>query len=44
MAIMAVTMPILPGKKQMWQTLMDQVTVELGRTEFVKIRDEAGVR
>ena len=40
MAIMAVTMPILPGKKEMWQKLMDQVTVEPGRTEFVKSRDE----
>ena len=44
MAIMAVTMPILPGKKEMWQKLMDQITVEPGRTEFVKSRDEAGVR
>ena len=44
MAIMAVTMPILPGKKEMWKKLMDQITVEPGRTEFVKSRDEAGVR
>ena len=44
MAIMALTMPILPGKKEMWQKLMDQITVEPGRTEFVKSRDEAGVR
>ena len=44
MAIMAVTMPILPGKKEMWQKLMDQKTVEPERTEFVKSRDEAGVR
>ena len=41
MAIMAVTMPILPGKKEMWQKLIDQITVEPGRTEFVKSRDEA---
>ena len=44
MAIMAIAMPILPGKKEMWQKLMDQITVEPGRTEFVKSRDEAGVR
>ena len=41
MAIMALTMPILPGKKEMWHKLMDQITVELGRNEFVKSRDEA---
>ena len=43
-AFMAIIMPILPGKKEMWQKLMDQKTVEPGRTEFVKSRDEAGVR
>jgi len=41
---MAIIMPILPGKKEMWQKLMDQKTVEPERTEFVKSRDEAGVR
>ena len=33
-AFMAIIMPILPGKKEMWQKLMDQITVEPGRTKL----------
>ena len=43
MALTAITLPILPGKKEMWQKLMEQITTEPGRTEFVKSRNEAGV-
>ena len=43
MALTAMTLPILPGKKEMWQKLMEQITTEPGRTEFVKSRNEAGV-
>ena len=38
MALTAMTLPILPGKKEMWQKLMEQITTEPGRTEFVKSR------
>ena len=43
MAIMVVAIHILPGKKEMWQKIMEQVTVEPGRTELVESRDGAGV-
>ena len=43
MALTAMTLPILPGKKDMWQKLMEQITTEPGRTEFVKSRNEAGI-
>ena len=39
MALTAMTLPILPGKKEMWQKLMEQITTEPGRTEFVKSRN-----
>ena len=43
MALFAVCMPILPGKKEKWQKKMDEIGQEPARTFFRKSREEAGV-
>ena len=43
MAMLAVCMPILPGKKEMWLQMMDQLKQEPMGTEFKASRESAGV-
>ena len=40
MAIIAMCMPILAGKKEQWQAMMDQVTND---PNFAASREDAGV-
>ena len=43
MALFAVCMPILPGKKEQWLQKMDEIRQEPGRTFFRQSREAAGV-
>ena len=43
MPMIAMTFPILPGKKDMWLGMMDQIKSEPMRSEFVGSREAAGV-
>ena len=43
MALFAVCMPILPGKKEKWLQKMDEINQEPARTFFRGSREEAGV-
>ena len=43
MAMLAMCMPILPGKKEMWLQMMDQLKQEPMGTEFKASRESAGV-
>ena len=43
MAILAMCMPILPGKKERWQQMMDKLQQEPLKSAFKKSREEAGV-
>ena len=43
MAMIAMCMPILPGKKEMWLAMMDQVTAGPMKAEFAGSREAAGV-
>ena len=43
MAILAMCMPILPGKKEMWLQMMDQLKQEPMKSEFQASRENAGV-
>lgn len=43
MALFAVCMPILPGKKEQWLQKMEEIRQEPARTFFRKSREEAGV-
>ena len=43
MAMIAMCMPILPGKKEMWLDMMNQVKSEPMASEFKASREDAGV-
>ena len=43
MAMLAMCMPILPGKKEMWLEMMAKMKEEPMATEFKKSREDAGV-
>ena len=43
MALYAMAMPILPGKKQKWLDKMDEIKQEPVRTAFRASREDAGV-
>ena len=43
MALLAMCMPILPGKKDMWQAMMNQMNSAEGKPETDAIREGAGV-
>ena len=43
MALLAMCMPILPGKKEMWLEMMNKLKEEPMATGFKKSRREAGV-
>jgi len=43
MAMIAMAFPILPGKKETWLAMMDQIKSEPMRTEFVNSRNAVGV-
>lgn len=43
MAIFAMCMPILPGKKEMWQGMVDQLNQEPVKSEADAVRENAGV-
>ena len=43
MALIAMCMPILPGKKQMWLDMMNQIKEEPTRSMFYQSRKDAGV-
>ena len=43
MAILAMCMPILPGKKDMWLAMMDQINQGPKAAEFKQSRKDAGV-
>ena len=43
MAMIAMCMPILPGKLDMWKEMMAKVTEEPMRSEFAASREAAGV-
>ena len=43
MALIAMCMPILPGKKQMWLDMMDKINEEPMRSMFFQSRKDAGV-
>ena len=43
MPLIAMTFPILPGKKDTWLAMMDQIKSEPMRSEFVGSRNAAGV-
>ena len=44
MPLIAMTFPILPGKKEAWLAMMDQISSEPMRSEFVASREAAGVQ
>ena len=44
MALIAMCMPILPGKKQMWLDMMNQIKEEPMRSMFYQSRKDAGVQ
>ena len=43
MAMIAMALPILPGKKEEWQKFLDEGFNGPGRAETVRVRDEVGV-
>ncbi len=43
MKLLAMCMPILPGKKQMWLDMMEQLNTEPMKSEFDASREDAGV-
>ena len=43
MAMIAMALPILPGKKEEWQKFLDAGFNGPGRAETVRVRDEVGV-
>ena len=43
MAMIAMALPILPGKKEEWQKFLDAGFNGPGRAETVRVRDELGV-
>jgi len=43
MALLALCMPILPGKKEKWQGMMEQITQQTAKKEVDEIRENAGV-
>ena len=43
MAMIAMCMPILPGKKEMWLQMMAKINEEPMRSMFVQSRKDAGV-
>ena len=43
MALLAMCMPILPGKKEMWLEKMNQINQEPAKSEFDASREDAGV-
>ena len=43
MALLAMCMPILPGKKEMWLEMMDQIKQEPAKSEFNASRVDSGV-
>ena len=43
MALIAMCLPILPGKKEMWLQMMDQLNQEPMGSEFRASRENAGV-
>jgi len=43
MALIAMAMPILPGKKEKWQAMMDKMSQEPMLSEMNRVRAEAGV-
>lgn len=43
MALLAMCMPILPGKKEMWLEMMDKINQEPAKSEFNTSREDAGV-
>ena len=44
MAMIAMALPILPGKKEEWQKFLDAGFNGPGRAETVRVRDELGVQ
>ena len=43
MALLAMCMPILPGKKQMWLDMIEKLNQEPMATAFKQSRKDAGV-
>ena len=43
MALLAMCMPILPGKKDKWLKMMDEIQKEPMKSNFDKSREDAGV-
>lgn len=43
MALLAMMMPIMAGKKEMWQEMIKTINDPAGKSEADKIREDAGV-
>ena len=43
MALLSMCLPILPGKKDKWQQMMNSMNEASSKPEMDKVREEAGV-